>query len=278
MKLAVVVSLACVIGAAPGVVRAQCEAPRVGFSPSAGNLPPRSTIYVFVPTFDAGGTITSSQARLIVDRVAVSPAFHVYKVVVAASSGTVTVRYQPRRAELSPSEASYRIGGEPQPNTARVTDVGHLQRVWGCSHTNTIQLAVAGTAIAYRVDWDSTHTTILPASDPQLGHLNCTGDNVEPSELEELRSFELVALFADGSEMHVGSAKARLGLDGVRLPTELTGRRPTVRVALEPKVEVEVEVEVEEKESPLALLAGLAGLGALVIASGFAWRRARTHP
>lgn len=282
MKLtALVVSLACVIGAAPGVAHAQCMAPHVEFSPSTGNLPRRATIYLFVPIHDAGGAVSSPDAKLVVKRVAISPAFHVYEIVVAANHGNVTVRYQPPRNPSSGdqpvgAQATYVIGEAP-PNTARVTDVAHVERAWGCSHTNTIQLAVEGTAIAYRFNWHSSpDVTFVPASDPQIGHLNCIGDNVEPSKLAETRGFDLHALFADGSTRQVGSAKARLDSYSVRLPMELLGREPAEQVAPACNVaELREPVEVEDSRSWFELLGGLAGLGALVAASVLA-RRTRT--
>jgi hypothetical protein len=249
MKLSLLVATAALGVAALGPVpeaRASCETPKVGFLPApGGTLPPHPTIYVFVPRHHPPGklvTIEGTEASF--EPVATSRAYEVVRVRVAASKpgDEFTVRW--RYADIFDSDrgylARYRIGATP-PNRARVVGVTrHLDR-WMCSFADAIRLELDGTAIAYRVDWRDGETTIVPADGDalwpaykdapapgtvtatELGHLNCLGYSVDPEALARPRAFDLYALFADGSELRIGSSIAQLGDQGVRLPAELVG-------------------------------------------------------
>jgi len=215
---------------------------------SGGAVPPRPTIYAFVPLRRAGESrITVEGAEASIESVATSPAFEVVRVRVSAHQpgASFTVRWRGAGDSEAGSgpHARYWVGfAPPPPNRARVVGVTRHVDHWMCSFADTIQLELEGSAIAYRLDWRDGQTTILPADDrvlwesagerpepgrpaiAELGHLDCLGHSVEPEALERPRGFELYALFADGSEERIGSAAAQLGDQGVRLPVELVGQ------------------------------------------------------
>jgi hypothetical protein len=233
-----------------------CARPNVGFSPASGTiLPPRPTIYVFIPremsllyeaqVFVGGVGTIAGRAGAIVELVAKSHAYEVVRVrVLDHQPGLeLTVRWVSTLGETV-GRASYRVG-DPPPDRARVVGVTHEEGDETGLSTGSIRLELEGTAIAYRLTWDDGSTTILPADDAimwtaidenprppptaDLGHVGCVGYSVDLEELSHPRAFDLHALFADGSELRIGSSTAQLGGHGVRLPLELVNGAPDAR-------------------------------------------------
>jgi hypothetical protein len=117
----------------------------------------------------------------------------------------------------------YRIGAVAA-NHACVVDVDHKSGFGGCSSWDYVRLSTAGTAVAYRVDWDDRGpSTFVPGGDALIGSIGCTVATNTEGELGTLRSFELFALFADRSEQSLGRSSIMFGEVRIRLPRELLG-------------------------------------------------------
>ena len=89
----------------------------------------------------------------------------------------------------------------------------------------TITLEISGTAIAYRFDWyQDRSSTYVPATEIKVGFVARVGvSRLANSPLGVLRTFELVALYADGRERRLGSSQLRIG-EPLRLPRELVSK------------------------------------------------------
>jgi hypothetical protein len=224
---------------------AMCGSPSSGISPPSGPLPTNPTIYVFIPHGDKlledkleiKDTSYGGKLKYRLEQVGATDAFDTFRVVVNTDSATdgFTVKI----GELASAE--YTIAPATTSNRAHVTGVTHISDEWTCSHTDVIELALESNAVAYQLQWDDSTTTVVPPSADlmwggrsgaekpmlqtvaQLGHLNCMGNNIDPDLFDKPRSFELYALFADGSTHRLGAATAQLGEHGVRLPIELVG-------------------------------------------------------
>jgi hypothetical protein len=223
---------------------AMCDSPEPAILPAPGTpLPPDPTLYAFDPDHNPKARLIVEGAEASIERVAESPAYDVTRIRVHARAPGHEIRLYWRDGNGSTSRpAHYRVGAATPPNQARVVGVTRHTWDWTCSFADTIKLELEGTAIAYRVAWADGSTTFLPADDrvmwpgnaddaaalaparitaAELGHINCMGYSVAPEALARPRPFVLYALYADGSEVRIGSAIAQLGEDGVRLPVEL---------------------------------------------------------
>lgn len=223
-----------------------CDSPEHAVLPASGTtVPPQPTLYAFNPHPSLEGRLVVEGAEASIEPVAAAPAYHVTRIRVHAPDPGDEFRLYWRYANGTSSHpAHYQVGATPTPNQARVVGVTHHTMDWTCSFADTIKLELQGTAIAYRVAWADGEMTILPADDralwpagssrgdadapaparvtvAELGHVNCMGHSVAPEALARSRPFVLYALYADGSEVRLGSAIAQLGKDGVRLPVEL---------------------------------------------------------
>jgi hypothetical protein len=233
---------------------ALCVAPSPGgFSPRAGTpLPARAVVYLFVMKQDSEAPpsidLDVAGAHFFAHHVATMPAYHAVRVVLAASAPEVTIEWKSGRGR--PTVVRYPIGA-PAPPDARVTGMTHRHHAWGCSHTNTIDVALISNAIAYRLVWSDGESVIMPATHGdlrrgddlwrdasqgdaskhvvQIGHVDCLGYTVAPEALVVQRELRLEALFSDGSVRRFGPAHAQLGRSAVMLPRELqqtTAQRP----------------------------------------------------
>jgi hypothetical protein len=224
MRLTIVV-LGIAISLAPRLAHAVCAGPGPWFSVAGSVVPRDPTLLLFVPTGAEGGQLTATGASVAMSEVSRSPAFVVYKIRATRTARKFELHYQlPVTRGFAPQviSAEYEIGSAPV-NAARVTDVTHAYSRWTCSHTDAVRFTIEGTAIAYRLDWRSTQpATIIDASDPLVGDLDCIGTNVDV-DLSSLQTFDLVALFADGSERALGSASMSNTGTRIRLPLELLG-------------------------------------------------------
>lgn len=220
-----------------------CGSPSTGFSPPPGTvLPASATVYLFVVNHDfereppAIG-LEVDGARFTARRIATMPQYEVVRIDLASSSREVVIRWKSEHA-YDATEVRYPVGS-PAPGDVHVTGVSDTHTAWACSHTDTIDITLTGNAIAYRLDWSDGTSDVVPANlgvlwgrygrdeaapsshQLALGFVSCMGDLVEPGRLATLRTFRLVALFADGSERRLGPASARLDHRTVRLPWEL---------------------------------------------------------
>jgi hypothetical protein len=269
---------------------AECGSPQVGFLPASGEtVPPRPTIYVFVPHPGEARVVVEGAAASI-EPVSKSEAYEVVRVRVLADDPGHEFDVHLRSAEnpdpRSGRSAHYQVGDTP-PDRARVIGVARHTHKWTCSYADTIRLELDGTAIAYRFAWRDGSTTVIPADDnvmwpmdeagvvtkASLGHLDCMGHSIDPEALASPRAFDLYALFADGSELRIGSSVAQLGDRGVRLPAELVDEghdeRPYALVT-----------QVVEQRPPAWRTAALGALGGAVALLGVALvrrRRRRDH-
>lgn len=223
---------------------AMCGSPEHTVLPAPGTpLPPEPTLYAFTPHRALEARLIIEGAEASIERVAESHAYDVTRVRVHARDPGHEIRLYWRYPNGRTSRpAHYRVGAATPPNQARVVGVTRYTWNWTCSFADTIKLELEGTAIAYRVAWADGSTSILPADSrllwldnpddaaalepvrtttAELGHINCMGYSVAPQALARPRPFVLYALYADGSEVRIGSAIAQLGKDGVRLPVEL---------------------------------------------------------
>lgn len=193
--------------------------PQIAFVPAQGTLPAHPTILVQVPRWMRGGSFTAN-ASLNVEPL---PDGY-YGLTILAERGDVAVRYIPpatlrfdKRALFVPLTAQYRVGTVLSLHTAQITDVWHSENR-GCPSWNEIVVETAGDAIALRYDWsDGAPPSLVPAGSG-LGYSNCGGPSFQSSTL---RDFELVALFADGTERTLGRSSLMLDNSSVRLPIEL---------------------------------------------------------
>jgi hypothetical protein len=276
---------------------ASCASPRVGFLPAPGaTVPPRPTIYVFIPRPHLGERrVTVEGAEASVEPVTASRAYEVVRVRVLAHEPNQEFAVRWSDSDDADPEAGhrarYRVGIAP-PNRARVVGVTRHLDEWTCSFADAIKLELDGTAIAYRLDWRDGETTVVPADDralwpsygeapapgtitsAELGHLDCLGYSVDPEALARPRAFELYALFADGSELRIGSSVAQLGEAGVRLPTELVDQGQDVRL-----YNVSTTSVIAERPPPWWTAAPGALGGAVVLLGGalLGLRRHRDH-
>jgi hypothetical protein len=239
---------------------AYCIPPEPTVLPANGTVPPQPVLYAFIPLhrdLHAGHFVVEG-AEASIEPVAETPAYDVVRIRVRARDPghRFTVHWSPSNgsyafgANLGRSRTSannghsgrrffYKVGAAPPPNRTRVVGVTRNTFRWMCSSEDVIRLKFESTAIAYRVAWADDSTTILPGdvgalwnpyrdygspsrvTATELGSINCLRDSVAPEALARQRAFELYALYADGSEVRIGSSIAQLGKDGVRLPMEL---------------------------------------------------------
>ena len=296
---------------------AMCASPDPAFLPRTGEVvPPRPTLYAIVPdrAYLGEGRIAVEDGYGIdvkpqLETVSKSDAYEIVRIRVPLEEPgerfTVSWRFGGEAADAQPRyRASYRIGSAA-PNRARVVGVSRHLEQWTCSHADTIRLELEGTALAYRFAWHDGTTTTVPADDgaiwrhgdsdvpgkeppattfAELGHLDCLGMSIDPEALGKARSFELYALFADGSEVRLGSSSAQLGEQGVRLPLELVDV-PGVRPIVGPGAgagEPATFAVISEGPSPwwsaaLGALGGAIALAGVALAAGLR-RRAPPAP
>jgi hypothetical protein len=296
---------------------AMCASPDPAFLPRSGEVvPPRPTLYAIVPdrSYATAGRIMVQDVHGIdvkpqIESVSKSDAYEILRIRVPLEEPGehFTVSWH-IGAEAADAEARYRASyriGSAAPNRARVVGVTHHLDRWTCSYADTIRLELEGTALAYRFAWHDGTTTIVPGDDAaiwrhddsdssgreppattyaELGHINCLGLSIDPEALDKVRGFELYALFADGSEVRLGSSSAQLGEQGVRLPLELV-EVPGVRPSAGPGAgagEPATFAVISEGPSPwwsaaLGALGGAIALAGVAIAAGLR-RRAPPAP
>jgi hypothetical protein len=248
MRLALLCLLAAIL-AAPALgarsASADCARPRGEFlPPRATHLPARGVVYLIIPETPQYYTtpLDEAEGALVEDTLEVRGATFsarilqedrfstVVRIDYRATAEQMTLRWTLDTEVL----ASYQISTAPSdPNRATVTAVDRLEDEWSCSYSDTIDIALHSNA--YRVAWEDGTTTFLSdqffTSDPsldtplsqlvRLGHYSCLGYNVDPELLAEQRSFQLFALFADGTEAAFPVARTRLEDYAITLPTEL---------------------------------------------------------
>lgn len=166
-----------------------CSVQHSTFQPESGVLPPNPTVYFF--TRDEGEIVAS--APMTADVIARSNDLVVHRVRIAATTGDVTVTYRDRDGGVW-DDARYRIGLVP-PNTSYVTGATFAR--------HRIALAVTGTAIAFRFDWGDRAPSVVQGHRPRIALDRTISDKLAEGD------FELVALFADGSEQSFGRSNLR---------------------------------------------------------------------
>lgn len=134
---------------------------------------------------------------------------------------------------------------------------------------NEIVFVVQTNASALRIDWtDSGESLLLPAFSYDgylvagIGYSSCSGWK---ARVDRDRGFELVALFADGTESNLGSSRLRIDEHEATVPVELAQpyasdvmtRREHVRSELEPR---ELDIDVLGMLAPWFALGGLFAL------------------
>jgi hypothetical protein len=260
MRLAIGVVMLLGI-AVPREASATCAPPDASWSPSGGPLPPNPTVYLFVPMgHDATFTSNVPISTELVDR---SGSFAVHRVRIHATTGVVRIDAPGLFAK---TVAEYTIG-EAAPNASLVMDVRHLHYFGMCSGSDALEFDIAGTATAYRFDWhDSATPTYMSARDPALGYLWCGANNVE-SAIKQERGFELVALYADGSERRLGASTLMIGASHVRRPTELLGYAGQIEEKLPIREHRYGYRDEPLDDVDLGWFGVLAGLGSLVLAT-----------
>jgi hypothetical protein len=198
MRFAVLV-IACVISLQAGSARAR----RIELPVEPKPLPAGATLYMF----DRSPGELASRETMVEDVGIAVDGAHVYAVTVLADSGLVTV-----------DGTTYRLGIPLPARTATVAGV-MLDRF-----CRRITLDVTGNASAYRIDWhDGGPSVWLRPRDLTFG-----GRCSEPRlDAREPRAFDLYAVFADRSELLVGSSAIQISDDTVRLPAELIASRIT---------------------------------------------------
>jgi hypothetical protein len=210
-------------------------------------------VYFVIPD---GGAVAGFESNVPITSELVnrSGTFTTYRIQLHANHGAAWLRAPSHERALA---AEYTLGMQPA-NTSLVTGLRHVESRRKCSSTEMIALDIVGTAVAYRVDWHDGSTTFMDA--PRLGFIGCGAYN---AVLSELQGFDLVALYADGSEQRLGTSCAMIDHDRIRLPTELVGHIGRI----EPKPQLELEwSEEDEPTSRFGWLVAHAGLLALVFA------------
>jgi hypothetical protein len=224
MRLAIVV-LGIAISLAPRFAHAMCGSPEPELFPAGGIVPRDPTLALFVPARQTGGKLAVTGATLETTEVSRTSAFVVYRIRTTQTAGAFELTYQPPAEDNwipDPITARYVVGSVPA-NAARVTGVEHVYGAWTCSHTDAIRFRIEGNAIAYRLAWHSQEpATVIDPSRAKVGYLSCIGMNVD-IDLASLQAFDLVALFADGSERVLGSSAMSNTDKKIRLPLELVG-------------------------------------------------------
>lgn len=268
MRLAPIV-VCIAISLAPRLAHAICGDPRSEFSPVGGVVPRAPTLMLFVPRGQAGGELTAIGATLETTEVARSSAFVVYRIRATRTSGAFGVRYQPPVEDdhvPHPITARYVVGSVPA-NDARVTDVVHSYGAWTCSHSDAVRFTIEGNAIAYRLAWHSKQpATIVDPRHSMVGFLDCIGRNVDV-DLSALQAFDLVALFADGSERVLGSASMANTETMIRLPLELLGEdAEDIDATNKPPLERDRPPDIDEAEPCPFVVHGVLALLAFALA------------
>ncbi|MDB4954675.1 MAG: hypothetical protein JWO36_2244 [Myxococcales bacterium] len=294
----IVAAFVVIAGTAAGTSRiahaCECIDQESQISPPSGSVvSPYPTLYFFVPTKDDERVRTAAhddhghplEAH---DEVVVKSrqGFSVHKIVVAAATGTIVLRWSQWSSWL---EARYTIGTSPK--HARVIGVRDDSGSWACGQVKKLELELDSSAIAYRLEWSDGATTVLPARDAyryvdpaapatilEIGRLPCERTN---EDLSKLRTMTLFALYSDGSQERLGAAAAQLGDGGVRLPVELV--QPTEPV--NPVTPVRHDSLCEEPPPTIQYLSpwwliptgGVGSLVTLALVRFLAWRRPRTH-
>jgi hypothetical protein len=224
---------------------ASCATPSPELSPPSGPLPTNPTIYVFMPHGDElladkleiKDISYGTKLKFRLEQVGTNDAFDTFRIVV--NTENMPPDFTVEIGDLA--KGVYSIAPTATTNRAQVTGVTHVSNDWTCSHTNSIEIALEGNAVAYQLQWDDGSTTVVPPDQQvmwggggelekstlrhliELGHLSCIGNDVDPALFDKPRAFELYALFTDGSKHRIGAATAQLGKHGVRLPIELVG-------------------------------------------------------
>jgi hypothetical protein len=257
MRCAVIVVVFATLVVTRNLASATC-AQSVELAPREGPLPANPTVYLFVPK--VGDPVIEANVPITTDVVDRSGTYTVHRIKIHATSGVAKLRVFLYWGRV-PLTGEYEIGAAST-NSSVVTAVRHENPVMACSRTDVIDFKIAGTAVAYRLDWRSPDPpTFLSARSPRLGEI-CFTSNAEEPAITQLRAFELVALYADGSERALGTSVLMLGRYQVRVPIELVGSTGHIE---ERWPLVHWSPADEPESNLLGWLGVLAGLGVLAL-------------
>jgi hypothetical protein len=300
-----VLACAVVVAAMLGMVGARsteaaCRWPPPGISPASGTvLPPRATVYQFVPRRGDIDSVLSDGLEVegaiaSVQRIATMPAYDVVRIDLTATSPEVTVRWQAFH-ETGVVEVRYPIGAVAA-SDAQMVSITHTRHHWTCSATDVIRMA--GNAIAYRIEWWDGTVSVMPAGldmmwrgldaarathELTIGNASCLVATTEPRALQRSCAFVLVALFADGTELRFPRARGQILTDPdptevIELPWELLPSEGRTMKAHPPCVAAEKRLEPKGGEricDPGPALSWIGALAGLITAFAMArwWLR-----
>lgn len=222
---------------------ASCSLPRTFFAPLEDTpLPARGAVYVFVSRYeylgeeerytaeDAAAMLSIEGASFELELVATLPDRMMFRADYRATGSSITLRWRDRLS-------THPIAAPTVKNHACVLDMVHLNYEHDCPSSNNLRVTLASSAIAYRLQWADGTSSVIRAYpefdnerqqlDPtrnnfSIGSVGCEGDSVPFSKVDTLHSFQLFALFADGTEQpFFASSSAFVRGHESRFPIEL---------------------------------------------------------
>ncbi len=207
-----------------GPALAKCASPGPTAFPSAGALPTRPTLHLFIPSHREEApqfTLDGKPLDVKVVPVSKTPAYDVFEVDIPATTGALQLKWRYGEQEWTIRDGS----SSKVPASINITDTEARSSAWTCSWASEWLLTPSASAPVYRVEVAETRlawsagdrrSVYVPGdlrqmwgdsamnAVVQLGHANCFGHTLEWPDEDASLWVGLVGVYPDGSETEVG--------------------------------------------------------------------------
>lgn len=204
---------AALVGSAAVVpsASAECAVAEAFAAPAdSESLPPNPTLWIFAPSHERADDSVEANVPMQPGAQQTFGDVSARAIRFAIRSGHLHVRVAERTYDYSVDTAWTR--GEMGPRLGAAQDV---VSAWTCSHDDHVSLPVESRAAAFEVAWPGGRT-IVPAGVARyfdddnatrsailLGYVSCLGRTINAARRPDADSFEVTALYADGTRATV---------------------------------------------------------------------------